>query len=107
VSLTHCWVATSIACLVDAHLSRMGLDRVPPGRQVQLRQVEQFRRVAHPAQMRIDQARAAVADQECFEDAVASHRGEVVGKQQRCFGRVDLAVERHDHARVASHGSEA
>ena len=80
---------------------------MPPGGQVRLGQIEQFRRVAHPAQMRIDQARAAVADQQCFEDAVASHRGEVVGKQQWCAGRVHLAVERHDHARVASHSSEA
>ena len=53
---------------------------MPPGGQVRLGQVEQFRRVAHPAQMCIDQAGAAVADQQCFEDAVASHRGEVVGK---------------------------
>ena len=80
---------------------------MPPGGQVRLGQVKLFRRVAHPAQVRIDQARAAVADQQCFEDAVASHRGEVVGKQQWCAGRVDLAVERHDHARVGSHESEA
>ena len=38
--------------------------------------------------MRIDQACETVADQQCFEDAVASHGGQVVGNQQRCAGRV-------------------
>ena len=57
--------------------------------------------------MRLHQTGAAVADQQCFEYAVATYRGEVVGEQQWRPRRMYLAVERDDHARVACHGPEA
>jgi hypothetical protein len=54
----------------------------------------------------LHQTRTAVADQQCFEDAVAPHRGEVISEQKWRPRRVYLAVERDDHARVACHGPE-
>ncbi len=63
--------------------------------------------MSQSAQMRLNQARAAIADQQCFEDAVAAYRGEVVGEQQWRARWMYLAVERDDHARLACHGPEA
>jgi hypothetical protein len=62
--------------------------------------------VRQPAQVGLDQAGAAVADQQRLEDAVAAHGGEVVGVQQRGTRVLHRSVERHEHARVASHGAK-
>ena len=62
--------------------------------------------MSQPTQVRFDQAGAAVSDQKRLEDAVAPHRGEVVGVQQRHARLVHLTVERDDDARVVCHGSK-
>jgi hypothetical protein len=57
--------------------------------------------------MGLDQTGCAIAKQQRLEGTVAAHRGEVVGMQQRGLRRMDFAVQRDDHTRLARHGRQA
>ena len=78
VNQTHRGLVVGVA----GPLPRCQVDGALPRRQVGLGQVEKFGRVAQPPQMRVDQASGAIADQQCLENTVAAHGGQVVGEQQ-------------------------
>jgi hypothetical protein len=57
--------------------------------------------------MRLDEAGAALTDQEGLEDTVAAHGGEIVGEQQRPGRITNITIKGDKDRRLAGHGARA
>jgi hypothetical protein len=55
--------------------------------------------------MRLDEAGAALMDQEGLEDTVAAHGGEIVGEQQRRGRITNITIKGDKDRRLAGHGA--